>query len=115
MKNLLEIEMSLSKFYIYQNRCKRYWKKLTKEALKVGLEKNIEVHFVESDSAIPIGEKRILVYLVSGKIVDDSELLNLAKDRCPSLLRRYHTTLKKYEDERKTLKKLYEEPIASAL
>ncbi len=87
------IEIKLDEYHTLQNRLNRYWKKLSIEAIKIAKERGLKTVAEETLSGDP---RDITIILEGDDILNDSELLDLAKEKFPSLHRRYLEGNKKY-------------------
>lgn len=81
--------------YKLENRLHRYWKRLVKVSIEVAQERGIKARFVEFGDVV-IDDRKIHIY-TDGENVDENKLLELAKDKSPSLYRRYQTGKRRCE------------------
>ena len=81
--------------YTLQGRLHRYWKKLVKVSIGVAQEMGIKSRFVEFWDIVTDDQE--IHIPIDGDNVDTSELLKLAKEREPSLYRRYQQGQQRYE------------------
>ena len=85
--NEQEIEYQISEYNTRKNRLKRYRRRLLKEALNVAKERGLEL-VVTWDSTIKSGKGQVVV-LRDGEDTEETDLIELSKDRLPSLYGRF--------------------------
>jgi hypothetical protein len=75
-----EIRNKLMEYRVLTKQLRRYWGRLSQESLKVAKEKGLIVRIDEDE----------------GFVEDCNELFKLAKDKFPSLYRRYNTKMTRH-------------------
>ena len=93
----------LSEIRTLKHRVKRYWTRLTKEALKVAKHQGLEMRIAQGPTVYDPSE--VIVFYNCGNLRDDN-LLKLAKPSYPSLYRRYKEGLERYAELRHILEEL---------
>jgi len=91
LDKIIEVEHKIDEFTNLNNRLRRYWKRLTKESLKIAKDNYLSIRLEES---FPHLATDIAIYEKEG-VLDDSKLIILSKQRLPSLYRRYTQGLEK--------------------
>jgi len=94
-----EAMKKVSEFRTLTNKLNRYWSKLVKEAFEIASERNLEVA-VSEDYLDTRGD--IVIYR-KGEDIDASELIELTREKFPSLFRRYNQGLEKHRKMREEL------------
>jgi len=92
---MVKISLLISEYNQRKNRLYRYWQRLSKEAIKIAGEREIEV--LRSNEPAD-GKVEGRIYLFHNGEYDDSELIELAKSKMPSLYRRHQEGLQKHEE-----------------
>jgi hypothetical protein len=82
-----EIRNKLMEYRALTGQLRRYWRRLAQESLRIAKEKGLVVRIG--------GEERL--------IEDCNELFKLAKDKFPSLYRRYNSKMSKHEQLERAL------------
>ena len=104
--NQAEIKRKISEFNTLTNRMRRYWKKLTKESITIAKQRGLETYVVEYNDIHLVTD--ITIKKRGDEIVDDSQLLELAKEKYPSLYHKYKDGMQRHRELRLELELIYD-------